>query len=140
MARDHFYHVHSEHRDPADFLRCGEGHGNAGQSLGLHYSLSGGSRFRIYYTVFLPNAKAPMVLLGTGTFIGCWNSYVWPTLTLTSVDKWQIMQVIRSFRSTYSEAYGVVMAASLLSAIPPLIVFLIFQKHIIKGMLISGIK
>ena len=32
------------------------------------------------------------------------------------------------------------MAASLLSAIPPLIVFLIFQKHIIKGMLISGIK
>ena len=102
--------------------------------------VDGASRFRIYYTVFLPNAKAPMVLLGTGTFIGCWNSYVWPTLTLTSVDKWQIMQVIRSFRSTYSEAYGVVMAASLLSAIPPLIVFLIFQKHIIKGMLISGIK
>lgn len=102
--------------------------------------VDGASRFRIYYTVFLPNAKAPMVLLGTGTFIGCWNSYVWPTLTLSSVDKWQIMQVIRSFRNTYSESYGVVMAASVLSAIPPLIVFLIFQKHIIKGMLISGIK
>lgn len=102
--------------------------------------VDGASRFRIYYTVFLPNAKAPMVLLGTGTFIGCWNSYVWPTLTLSSVENWQIMQVIRSFRSTYSEAYGVVMAASVLSAIPPLIVFLVFQKHIIKGMLISGIK
>lgn len=102
--------------------------------------VDGASRFRIYYTVFLPNAKAPMVLLGTGTFIGCWNSYVWPTLTLSSVDKWQIMQVIRSFRNTYSESYGVVMAASVLSAIPPLIVFLTFQKHIIKGMLISGIK
>ena len=102
--------------------------------------VDGASRFRIYYSIFLPNAKAPMVLLGTGCFIGCWNSYVWPTLTLTSVDKWQIMQVIRSFRNTYREAYGVVMAASLLSAIPPLVVFLIFQKHIIKGMLISGIK
>jgi multiple sugar transport system permease protein len=102
--------------------------------------VDGASRFRIYCSVFLPNAKAPMVLLGTGTFIGCWNSYVWPTLTLSSVDKWQIMQVIRSFRSTYSESYGVVMAASVLSAIPPLIVFLVFQKHIIKGMLISGIK
>lgn len=102
--------------------------------------VDGASRFRIYYSIFLPNAKAPMVLIGTGCFIGCWNSYVWPTLTLTSTDKWQIMQVIRSFRNTYSEAYGVVMAASLLSAIPPLIVFLIFQRHIIKGMLISGIK
>ena len=102
--------------------------------------VDGASRFRIYYSIFLPNAKAPMVLIGTGCFIGCWNSYVWPTLTLTSTDKWQIMQVIRSFRNTYSEAYGVVMAASLLSAIPPLVVFLIFQKHIIKGMLISGIK
>lgn len=102
--------------------------------------VDGASRLRIYYTIFLPNAKAPMVLLGTGTFIGCWNSYVWPTLTLSSVEKWQIMQVIRSFRNTYNESYGVVMAASVLSAIPPLLVFLAFQKYIIKGMLISGIK
>ena len=102
--------------------------------------VDGASRFRIWWSIFLPNAKAPMVLIGTGCFIGCWNSYVWPTLTLSSADKWQIMQVIRSFRNTYSEAYGVVMAASFLSAIPPLVVFLIFQKHIIKGMLISGIK
>lgn len=102
--------------------------------------IDGASRFRIYWSIFLPTAKAPMVLLGTGCFIGCWNDYVWPTLTLSSVKNWEIMQVIRSFRNTYSENYGVVMAASVLSAIPPLIVFLIFQKHIIKGMLISGIK
>lgn len=102
--------------------------------------VDGAKRFGIYYKVFLPNAKAPMVLLGTGTFIGCWNSYVWPTLTLSSVDKWQIMQVIRSFKNTYTEAYGIVMAASVLSALPPLIVFLIFQKDITKGMLISGLK
>ena len=102
--------------------------------------VDGAKRFGIYYKVFLPNAKAPMVLLGTGTFIGCWNSYVWPTLTLSSVDKWQIMQVIRSFKNTYTEAYGIVMAASVLSALPPLIVFLSFQKDITKGMLISGLK
>lgn len=102
--------------------------------------VDGANRLRIYWSVFLPNAKAPMVLLGTGCFIGCWNSFVWPSLTITSVEKYQIMQVIRSFRNQYTEAYGVVMAASVLGAIPPLIVFLIFQKYIIKGMLISGIK
>ena len=50
------------------------------------------------------------------------------------------MQVIRSFRNQYTEAYGVVMAASAIAAIPPLIVFMIFQRDIVKGMLISGIK
>lgn len=102
--------------------------------------IDGSNRFSIYFKIFLPSAKAPLVLLGTGCFIGCWNSYVWPSLTITSTNKWVLMQVVRSFRNTYSEAYGVVMAASVLSAIPPLIVFLIFQKDIVKGMLISGIK
>jgi multiple sugar transport system permease protein len=102
--------------------------------------VDGASRFRIYWNVFLPNAKAPMVLLGTGSFIGVWNSFIWPSLTITSPTKYQVMQVIRSFRNMYSEAFGVVMAASAIGAIPPLIVFLIFQRYIIKGMLISGIK
>ena len=102
--------------------------------------VDGASRFRIYWSVFLPNAKAPMVLLGMGTFVACWNSFVWPSLTLSDVSKYQIMQVIRSFRNQYSEAYGVVMASSVLGALPPLIVFLFFQKFIVKGMLISGLK
>ena len=102
--------------------------------------VDGASRFKIYYSVFLPNAKAPMVLLGTGCFIGCWNSFVWPSLTIQSTTRYQVMQVIRSFRNQYTEAYGVVMAASAIAAIPPLIVFMIFQRDIVKGMLISGIK
>ena len=102
--------------------------------------VDGASRFRIFFSVFLPNAKAPMVLLGTGCFVGCWNSFVWPALTISDVDRYQVMQVIRSFRNQYTEAYGVVMAGSVIGAIPPLIVFMIFQRDIVKGMLISGIK
>ena len=102
--------------------------------------VDGASRFKIYLRVFLPNAKPPMVLLGTGCFIGCWNSYVWPSLTITNPAKYQVMQVIRSFRNQYTEAYGVVMAASVIGAIPPLVLFMIFQRDIVKGMLISGIK
>ena len=102
--------------------------------------VDGASRFKIYLRVFLPNAKPPMVLLGTGCFIGCWNSYVWPSLTIVDPNRYQVMQVIRSFRNQYTEAYGVVMAASVIGAIPPLILFMIFQRDIVKGMLISGIK
>lgn len=102
--------------------------------------VDGASRFRIYWEIFLPNAKAPMVLLGTGCFIGNWNSFVWPSLTIMKPEKYQVMQVIRSFRNQYTEAYGVVMAASVIGVIPPLLIFMFFQKDIVKGMLISGIK
>ena len=102
--------------------------------------VDGASRIRIYWEVFLPNAKSPMVLLGTGCFIGCWNAFVWPSLTIMDPNKFQVMQIVRSFRNQYTEAYGVVMAASVIGVIPPLLVFMFFQKDIVKGMLISGIK
>lgn len=102
--------------------------------------IDGASRIKIYWTIFLPNARAPMVLLGTGCFIACWNSFVWPSLTIMDTNLYQVMQVIRSFRNQYTEAYGVVMAASVIGAIPPLILFMVFQRDIVKGMLISGIK
>ena len=102
--------------------------------------VDGASRFRIYWEVFLPNARSPMVLLGTGCFIGCWNSFVWPSLTIMDPAKYQVMQIVRSFRNQYTEAYGVVMAASVIGVIPPLVIFMFFQKDIVKGMLISGIK
>lgn len=102
--------------------------------------VDGASRFRIYWEVFLPNARSPMVLLGTGCFIGCWNSFVWPSLTIMDPSKYQVMQIVRSFRNQYTEAYGVVMAASVIGVIPPLVIFMFFQKDIVKGMLISGIK
>ncbi len=102
--------------------------------------VDGASRFRIYWEVFLPNAKSPMVLLGTGCFIGCWNAFIWPSMTIMDPSKFQVMQIVRSFRNQYTEAYGVVMAASVIGVIPPLLVFMFFQKDIVKGMLISGIK
>jgi multiple sugar transport system permease protein len=50
------------------------------------------------------------------------------------------MQVIRSFSSMYSTKYGTVMAGSTLAALPPIVLFLVFQRHIVKGIMLSGIK
>jgi len=48
--------------------------------------------------------------------------------------------VIRSYNSMYTTNYGVVLAGSALAALPPILVFLLFQRYIVKGLMISGIK
>ena len=50
------------------------------------------------------------------------------------------MQVIRSYNNMYASNYGVVLAGSAIAALPPILVFLLFQRHIVKGLMISGIK
>ena len=102
--------------------------------------IDGASRFRIFISIFIPNAKSPYVILGTGAFLGYWNSFLWPAMTITSSKYMQVMQVIRSYNNMYSNNYGVVLAGSAIAALPPILVFLLFQRHIVKGLMISGIK
>lgn len=102
--------------------------------------VDGAGRFRIYWNIFLPSSISPLVLIGTGGFTGFWNGYLWPSLTITSPSKVQIMQVVRSFSNTYTGSAGTIYAGAVLVCLPPLIVFMIFQRYIIKGMLISGLK
>jgi multiple sugar transport system permease protein len=102
--------------------------------------IDGASRFRIFLSIFIPNAKSPYVIMGTGAFLGYWNSFLWPAMTVTSSKYMQVMQVIRSYNNMYSTSYGVVLAGSAIAALPPILVFLIFQRYIVKGIVISGIK
>lgn len=102
--------------------------------------IDGCSRFGIFTRIFLPLSTSPMVIMGIGTFVGYWNSFMWPSMTISDPALMQMMQIIRSLRSAYSTKFGVVMAASTLAAVPPIVLFLIFQKHIVKGIVLSGLK
>ena len=103
--------------------------------------IDGCSRFKIFFKIFLPMSITPMVIIGVTVFMGYWNSFMWPTLTIVNNSSIaQVMQVIRVLNSTYSGEYGIVIAATLISIIIPLTLFIIFQKKIIAGIAISGLK
>ena len=103
--------------------------------------IDGCSRFKIFFKVFLPMSITPMVIIGVTVFMGYWNSFMWPTLTIVNNSNIaQVMQVIRLLNSTYSGEYGIVIAATILSIIIPLTLFIIFQRKIIAGIAISGLK
>lgn len=104
-------------------------------------TIDGCSRWGIFWKVFFPMSSTPMVIIGVTTFMGYWNSFVWPSLTIVNNNKLaQVMQVIRILNSNYSGNYGIVVAATLMAIIIPITIFAIFQKKIIAGIAISGLK
>ena len=103
--------------------------------------IDGCNKFAIYFKVFLPMSVTPMIIQGVGVFMAHWNSFLWPSLTVTNnTDLQQIMQVVKILSSQYPSEYGVVVAASLISMLPPLIIFAIGQKYIVQGVTLTGMK
>jgi multiple sugar transport system permease protein len=103
-------------------------------------TLDGASKWAIYRHIFLPMSKPVFVVVGMTSFLAFWNSYVWPIMTITSRDLYQIQQYLATFRSERAAELGMLMAGSTLAALPVLILFLVFQRHIIGGIKIAGLK
>lgn len=103
--------------------------------------LDGSTQFGIFFKIFIPLSVTPMVIIGISTFMGYWNSYLWPTLTIIKNTQWQqVMQVLRILNGSKAGDYGVVVAAALMALVIPVTLFAIFQKYIMQGIAISGIK
>lgn len=97
-------------------------------------------RLRIFTHLFLPLSKPPFVVMGIGAFMGFWNSYVWPIMTITSPEKFVLQQYLAGFRSERTSELGLLMACSALAAAPVIILFLIFQRQIIGNIKMAGLK
>jgi len=102
--------------------------------------IDGYSEYKIYTTIMLPLAKPALSTLTIFTFVNTWNDFMGPLMYLNS-EKLKTIQVgIRMFISQYSAEYSLIMAASLLSLIPVLIIFLSLQRFFVEGVAATGIK
>lgn len=102
--------------------------------------MDGASRFKIYWYIFLPLSVPVFVLVGITSFLGYWNSFIWPIMTISDEKLYQIMQLLAYFRSDQSDDMAMIMAGSTLAALPVIILFFVFQRHLVEGIQISGIK
>lgn len=104
--------------------------------------IDGCGYFRTYYQIFLPLMKGALMTQLILWFMGIWNDYLAPTIFIQD-DEWFTLQVvIRSFNSYYAvnSDYPLIMAASVLSILPTLLLFFFFQRYIIESVAISGVK
>ncbi|MCG7310440.1 carbohydrate ABC transporter permease [Brachybacterium sp. ACRRE] len=113
---------------------------NIPSSLEEAARVDGCGRWGVYFRVFLPLSKAPFVVVGIGSFMAYWNSFVWPVLTITNPDLFQVQQYLANFRGERSSELGLLMAGSALAAAPIIILFLIFQRQIIANIKMAGLK
>jgi multiple sugar transport system permease protein/putative chitobiose transport system permease protein len=102
--------------------------------------VDGCSHFRVYWNIMLPNIKPVLISAALIKFIWSWDSYIWPLIVLRDPDLRVVQVAIGFLFGDQRILWGQVFAASFLSTIPILILFLFLQRYYITGMTSSGIK
>ncbi|MDU2242846.1 MAG: carbohydrate ABC transporter permease [Paenibacillus sp.] len=102
--------------------------------------IDGLSEYGIWGRIMLPLSKPALSTLTIFTFVNTWNDFLGPMIYLTKTELKTIQIGLRMFITQYSAEYGLIMAASVVSIIPVLIVFLALQKYFVQGVASSGIK
>jgi len=102
--------------------------------------IDGLSEYGIWARLMLPLSKPALSTLTIFTFVSTWNDFLGPMIYLTKTELKTIQIGLRMFISQYSAEYGLIMAASVVSIIPVLIIFLALQKNFVQGVASSGIK
>ncbi|WP_407358737.1 carbohydrate ABC transporter permease [Microbacterium sp. LTA6] len=102
--------------------------------------VDGAGRWRIFWSIVLPNLKPGLAALSIITALGVWNAFLFPLVLLNSPDLFTVPLLLTSFQGQFGSInYGLVMAASAIATVPMLIVFVIGQRKILNSMAASGL-
>jgi multiple sugar transport system permease protein len=102
--------------------------------------LDGASELRVFLQLVLPISKPIMAVQGILTFIGGWNSFLWPLIIANDESLYTLSVGLSLLKGQYGGNFALQMAGSTFMVVPIVIIFIIFQKHIIEGYTISGMK
>lgn len=102
--------------------------------------IDGASYGSIFFRIIIPLIKPALASLGIFSFMWNWNSFYTPLIFLNSQDKFTVPLLLNMFKGKYTVDWSLIMAASTISIIPVLVVYLFAQKHIIEGITITGLK
>lgn len=105
--------------------------------------LDGAKHLRIFFQIVLPNAAAPLATLALLTFVGQWNEYFWPLLVGQDESVRVLTVGLGVFKSQSPQGapdWSGLMAATIVAALPVLILFIAFGKRVVNSIGFSGIK
>lgn len=105
--------------------------------------MDGANWFTIFFRISLPLAKPMMVVLGLFTFMWNYGNFMWPLIVLNDPDNYTLSRGLGKLiagSANNTEKYGMMLAGSVIVALPLIVLFLVFQKSIVKGINVGGIK
>jgi len=102
--------------------------------------IDGASWFGIYTRIMLPSVVPALITVGLITFLGQWDSYLWPLIVINDESKQMLQVAIATFTNLQATEWGKILAADTVASVPILIMFLFLQKYYVQSIVSSGIK
>ncbi|MSU88844.1 ABC transporter permease subunit [Rhodobacteraceae bacterium 2CG4] len=102
--------------------------------------IDGLNELQIWWTVAMPLVKPALAALAIFVFLGNWTAFLWPLIVTNSVDMYTLPVGLSGFGDEADVAWELIMTGAAISTIPTLVVFLIFQRFIIRGVVMAGLK
>ncbi|MBI3960225.1 MAG: carbohydrate ABC transporter permease [Chloroflexi bacterium] len=103
--------------------------------------IDGASLFDIYWRIVMPLSKPALATIAIFAFFGSWNAFQAPLIYLNTMEKYTLPIALRLYLSTLGNTHwNFLMAATLVSIIPPLVIFFTSQRYFVEGAVLTGIK
>nr|WP_207952152.1 carbohydrate ABC transporter permease [Paenibacillus turpanensis] len=102
--------------------------------------IDGASEWRIYTQIILPVCKPILAVLAIFSFMWRWDDFLWPLIGISDPSLYTIQLALSNFIGEYNVDWGSLLAMSVITMIPVLVVFIIFQRQFVSGMVTSGMK
>ncbi|MEU6553396.1 carbohydrate ABC transporter permease [Streptomyces sp. NPDC046915] len=101
--------------------------------------IDGAGHWRIFWSVLLPLSRPMLAAVSIFVFIGAWNNFLWPFVSTSDPALMTLPVGITSVKDAYGIQYAQTMASAVLAALPLVVVFMFFQRHIVKSVATTGL-
>jgi len=102
--------------------------------------IDGAGEWSIFTRIVLPLAQPAIAVMGIIFFTASWNDYLWPLIVVLSDEKFTVSLGLATLIGPYSQEYGAVMAGSFMGTLPIVLIFLLFQRRFIEGIMAGALK
>lgn len=102
--------------------------------------IDGASHWTVFRRIVLPLSRPALAAFGIFAFMASWNSFLWPLVVVSSQDLMTLPVGLSNLHGRYETAWNLVMAGATISVFPIMAVYAVAQKHVIRGVALSGLK
>jgi multiple sugar transport system permease protein len=102
--------------------------------------IDGAGHFTVFRRIVLPLSLPALATFAIFAFMASWNSFLWPLVVTSTQDLFTLPVGLSNLQGRYTTAWNLVMAGATVSVIPILVVYVLAQRHVIRGVALSGLK
>lgn len=103
-------------------------------------AIDGASRIRTFFQIILPQIVPVLITVGLFTFLGSWNDLLWPSIVMTDVENRTLTAGLSLLNGQYDREKASLMASTVLSVIPVMVIYVCVQKYLLKGMSLNDVN